>query len=268
MITYKYSKDTVVNATSCKLITGVFAGTWYSKAVYNSTVAVDRFITYENNRVLYLFNGSRFDTVVNYKASIGDKWLRTGWYGTPRTSVTVSDTLSEVVNGLRLKKIKTTHTYTHSSIPSTATVTVNNTFLERIYNSESNYKRTTNPLFLLYGEHEWNVDEPYYKFVCYRDNAFAQYGSDCYTLPTTENFSEPNAWLIYPNPFRNELILESSSSFPKHNIQITDVFGKEVFRAVLQAPESIGLSDLQPGLYFVTVKNETGIVISQKVIKH
>jgi uncharacterized repeat protein (TIGR01451 family) len=81
-----------------------------------------------------------------------------------------------------------------------------------------------------------------------------------------ETLSEDDV-VIYPNPARDELIVQSSK-FKVQSVEVVDVVGK-----VLQSQESrtrnqvnVNVSSLAPGIYFVRVKGEKGIVV-RRVVK-
>ncbi|MBX3165469.1 MAG: hypothetical protein KF900_13420, partial [Bacteroidetes bacterium] len=93
----KYTGDTTINKIVCKKIIGKFSGCtscWHRNLSVYPKVVIHNFrtyYTYENNGVIYLYNknSSKFDTVVNFNANIGDKWLRASGCG---DVLTVTDT--------------------------------------------------------------------------------------------------------------------------------------------------------------------------------
>jgi len=137
-------------------------------------VTVNNFInfqTYENNKVTFLYNQSTlaFDTIANFNANIGDKWLdihfpdgnsnATCYNNTvlPRKSVTVIDTGHVLVNNLPLKKITVTYQLGFGSYTGTLTM------VEKISGING---------FLFPFAH-CIIDGPSYgNFVCYSDNNF------------------------------------------------------------------------------------------------
>ena len=72
---------------------------------------------------------------------------------------------------------------------------------------------------------------------------------------------------LFPNPVTNELIINNSEHIQK--IIISNVLGKTVKEETLSGKktEVISLQTVQPGIYFVTLKNSEGSEITKKIIK-
>src|SRR6218665_3971676 len=95
-----YLGDTVINGITCKHIRGTFKG---KLSQWSPTVTVNNYresYSYLNNQVLYTWtydsynNLNTFDTLVNFNASVGDKWLKNRYFGTcnSRQVITVINT--------------------------------------------------------------------------------------------------------------------------------------------------------------------------------
>jgi hypothetical protein len=70
---------------------------------------------------------------------------------------------------------------------------------------------------------------------------------------------------VYPNPF-NENLFVSGADYDQ--IKIQNMLGQVVFDNEMQAGKSILTSDLEPGIYFVTVLKEDRILETRKVLKN
>src|SRR5690349_15370835 len=93
-IEYAYTKDTLIQGKMCKKISGTFAGKRGS-APYTVDPNFEHFFSYEDNNVVYVYNGiGIFDTVADFKASVGDKW-RVPFDCEYRLTLTVTDTSSK-----------------------------------------------------------------------------------------------------------------------------------------------------------------------------
>jgi len=92
------------------------------------------------------------------------------------------------------------------------------------------------------------------------------------TLPTsiTKNTgSEGNSMTIYPNPFKNELNIKTSSN-ASNTVTVFDLTGKEVMRKVLPAGNTvntISTVDLTNGMYIVKVENANSTSINKAIKK-
>ena len=70
---------------------------------------------------------------------------------------------------------------------------------------------------------------------------------------------------VYPNPFSENLFVSGADY---DQIKIQNMLGQVVFDSEMQAGESILTSDLEPGIYFVTVLKEDRILETRKVLKN
>ena len=72
---------------------------------------------------------------------------------------------------------------------------------------------------------------------------------------------------IFPNPVSSELRVRSSEFKGKTVLKIRDLLGNEIRSFELYSVSSeLDISDLNPGIYFVSIENETGKSIT-KLIK-
>lgn len=67
---------------------------------------------------------------------------------------------------------------------------------------------------------------------------------------------EENLVRVYPNPFQSELMIEGITS---GTIEIFDISGRLIFSSFIEP--TIGVNEMNAGIYFVVLKNENGEVI-------
>jgi len=70
---------------------------------------------------------------------------------------------------------------------------------------------------------------------------------------------------IFPNPTTGELTIDNAQ-LTIRSVEIFDVYGRKVLEPPLTVLQSYDLTVLQPGIYFIKITTETGI-ITKKVIK-
>jgi hypothetical protein len=134
VIELRYVRDTTINSVNAKIIKGTVIGNFYGYTpmnIYNYRT----YITYESNHVVYLYNGSGFDTVVNYRAKFGDQWrMLMEKPDCGEIMLTVVDTGHVIINNLNLRKIKTTATYLVQHGPNIINTTFFCDYIEKINN--------------------------------------------------------------------------------------------------------------------------------------
>ena len=86
-----------------------------------------------------------------------------------------------------------------------------------------------------------------------------------YTASTLgiEEFSSAT-FTVYPNPVKDILYVSGDSGFEDLNLTVYDLYGKEVIKT---STETIDMSGLTSGLYFLTVTNQNGTMVIKKIIK-
>lgn len=77
------------------------------------------------------------------------------------------------------------------------------------------------------------------------------------------NDSEIN---IYPNPTTGELRMENGK-WRMENLEVFDVYGRKVLNSQLLTLNSIDISHLNAGVYFVRITNDLGYSVIKKIIK-
>jgi hypothetical protein len=270
----KYVGDTIINGINCKHIQGTFFG---KLSPFSPTVTV---LNYRNsyshlsNGVLYASpNGSSFDTIVNFNATIGDKWLKNIFIGpcNSRKPINVIDTGRVVINNLSLKKIVTSYTSSYVYATTTYTVGYIDTIIERIM-SRINFMYPT------YCEAD-NITDFYVDngtFNCYHDDRFVLYKRagvmDCGYLSIGLNEMKPvnNKVEIFPNPTSDVLYLTTKNKVD-YSVQLFDYSGQRMGNDQFIANDGhlqINVVSLKRGMYFLRIYYKDGQVQNEKIIKN
>ena len=97
-----------------------------------------------------------------------------------------------------------------------------------------------------------------------------------YNLPVFE-YKNNNVFSVYPNPTTGQLRIESNKGINPLVIEVFDVYGRNVGANLRVCPcvrpcvcpveNKIDISHLQPGIYFLKITTDKGIV-TKKVIKN
>lgn len=82
---------------------------------------------------------------------------------------------------------------------------------------------------------------------------------------SNNDFAVDNQFFVYPNPAHNQLYFSNVNNLEIEKMSITDVAGKLVFETTSQM-ESIDISNLQSGVYFIRFNTE-GKTVVKKFIK-
>jgi len=230
----------------------------------------------ENSKLITLYTGN-IDTLFNFNATIGDKWLRvrigSSSSDITRRYVTVIDTGHVIINSMSLKKLVLS--YQHGGY---ATATVTN-YLDTVYEKIGSVKQFLNPAEIETTPMIPDVsgNKVFANFRCYSDNTFAlyQYSSalNCTAVVGIEEnkLFFNNSLLIYPNPSNgdNSLNIEIVSEL-NALLKITNVLGEVVYTKLISSGSThldVKPSELKisAGMYFVTLQ-EMNKMITQKLI--
>jgi hypothetical protein len=219
--------------------------------------------TYQNNNVVYVHNNETlaFDTLVNFNATIGDKWqlinypasLNTSSCGFSRPICTVINTGTILINSQTLKTVQITHqlysqTYTNTIIEKIGTITD-----------------------FLFPYYHCIIDGPSYgNFVCYSDNSFALYNPSGVACNFTTVGLKNNSFLsenisVYPNPTNGSLNIEAENA---SKVQVVSLLGQLVKEEELKIEnKKTDISTLQNGVYFLKVFDKDKLIGTTKIIK-
>lgn len=202
----KYVKDSVINTKTYKKITSTFTGT---NAAYGSgtvTLSQGHYLLYQNAKLIHVYNGQILDdTLFNFNANIGDKWLRTRHSSDPfcnaqRQQVTVLDTGSVTINSVKLKKLVLS--YVRGMWVGSSTTTYVDTVYEKIGSVKFHLVpwtcETSSAIPDVSGEY------PHGNFRCYTDNTFLTYHHPgtfgCYSTVSITETKVGNSISVFPNP--------------------------------------------------------------------
>jgi hypothetical protein len=109
--------------------------------------------------------------------------------------------------------------------------------------------------------------------LCYKDDVFGlkQFGEKSCDYKTSNsvgvNELEQQFFIkIFPNPVNNILMIEIEGSV-NSQLSIIDITGKELRREEFENRTSVDVSDLESGIYFVSIKRNGKMIQNTKFIK-
>ncbi|MBL7901763.1 MAG: T9SS type A sorting domain-containing protein [Bacteroidia bacterium] len=252
------------------ILNGTYYGTTYPPGSPTKTITeMYRATTYETNGVVYVSRRDYpiFDTLANFNASIGDKWLKSNMYndcattstfGAHLRTVTVIDTGHVVINNISLKKL------TLNINPASSVYTI--TIVEKIGCLED----FLYPYFYCKSD-DWNLGT----FACFSDNNFPTYKNPKYTLScdyTTvgkDEFTlEGLEMNVFPNPAAEKVKIEFRGENSPQQVQLIvhDLLGREVLSQYCFSGLEINLTNLKEGLYTLSFVSETKVLARRKLL--
>lgn len=98
---------------------------------------------------------------------------------------------------------------------------------------------------------------------------FCELGYDCTPVILNDQIYPDAMVNMYPNPAGENIIIESRLTSDQYKIAIFNMTGKKVFDKVVpcsQELETIHLSHLSPGFYYLTIESE-GFFTGKKIVK-
>jgi hypothetical protein len=259
---YVYVKDTLIQGKTCKQISGTYAGSGpqYGNHSYTVVPGFRKYYTFEQNNVVYLYNGSDFDTIVNFNAIPGDKWRGPSAHQcTERAVFTVKDTGATLLNGVTLKMIGITSIMLYQSSAFSFTIT------ERTLQAPGEFI----DLFPFYCFSPGESDPLGGTFVCYSDNEIGTYnpGADpCIEDLGVQEEVQGTSFFCGPNPFNGSINVMAERAC---RIRLVAVDGTTVKEIDSEGAASvfINTADLPPALYLVQYI-ESGMIVQQaKMVK-
>ncbi len=270
----KYVNDSLINTKTYKKINSTFYG--YNAAYGSGTVTINQgyYLLYQNAKLIHVYNGPNpDDTLFNFNANIGDKWLRTRHSSDPfcnaqRQQVTVIDTGHVIINSLNLKKLVLS--YVRGMWVGGSTTTYVDTVYEKIGSVKNHLVpwtcETSVPSPGASGE------QPVGNFRCYKDNVFPSYQHpgtlSCYTIVGTKinELNKENFITTFPNPVDNVLHLRSNrNNLENSEIEITNTLGQTVLKLTYR--NEIDVSNLTNGCYFLRMSDPDKKEFHSKFIK-
>ncbi|MBA2612633.1 MAG: T9SS type A sorting domain-containing protein [Bacteroidetes bacterium] len=258
-----------LNSITCQNMVGTYYG--QTMCATCPTTTINNFInvqTYESNGVTYIYNSGSlaFDTITNFNANIGDKWLQIRYpfnlcaNNPVRKAVTVIDTGHVVINSINLKRVKISVPVQYSA----GTYTVN--VIEKISSLSG---------FLFHSIYNNCVtDGPSYgNFGCYSDDNFPLYNptsSICAYVPSgvgvNENSITNSILKLYPNPTNGIFNVELNEPLSLKIYSATSalVYEKDFSEA---GNFRLDISHLSGGIYYLKAETDHGASYS-KLIKN
>jgi hypothetical protein len=217
------------------------------------------YYTYENNDVVYLFNGTSFDTIVNYNANVGDQWLSQSNCGS-RFPYKVIKTSIKSINNFSFRAISASYTYTYINSGNTVTDSVWVEYYEKI---QGPYAGNWKSLF--FNTCPLTQDPPLYEtpfqYYCgYSDQSTPLQlsgGSGCRTIT---GMSEEEQWekeiRLFPNPNSGVFNLQlQENSFVKIYSMSGTLIREMAFKE--NGNHLISMTELSQGIYIVKIENKS-----------
>ena len=245
--------DTVVSGKNLKIMSSVYSGTMYmlfeNKKIFQYDKPNDRYL------LLYDFNKNKGDTVSIYFR----------FYTAP------IDSLQYIIDSTRYYKpigdslkIQFVH-YIHAPGASRR-YEFDNSFLEKVGAYGNFYPNGT------------TVDPPQRGGIrCYEEPAkaplkFVPYKCDSTLRTGTQNVLDDHNLILYPTLVHQEIRLETTSDVrhEKYFIYITDALSRVILQTTWLEEETskvLNTNNWQSGIYFVTLRNESGARSTKKIIK-
>jgi hypothetical protein len=278
---YKYLNDTLINGKTYNKIKESFRGT----NPFWGAGLIDKFLSYnytrEQNNVVYLLD----DTLYNFNATIGSKWLKPRYRGdgiteltvcnAPRRVVEVIDTGHVVINSMNLKSL--TLKYQVKWVE-TNTVTAMTTYTDIVCQKIGSLKKGFTPESC---ETMSDVGPTMHQIgfsglTCYQDNNFALYETpgfentcaNIYVLGLTDNLTVTH-FKLYPNPASEIVQIQNLNGSKSYIIHIVNYLGELVYSQKFDNDSeitSIKISDFPKGIYFANLTDADLNTHSQKLI--
>jgi len=161
------------------------------------------------------------------------------------------------------------------TIYQTATTTTLENVDINISNGVDNWNETTDSngqaiFYLISGNYQYNASlSGYYTGEDYIE-VNQDIEKDIYLDLLNNNIKDNvnNYFKIYPNPSNGIFIIETLQSFQNFiSYTITDVTGKVIYMTMKHDPEQINLSNQPVGVYFITIKTNTGVYTEKLIIQ-
>jgi hypothetical protein len=250
---HTYSGDVLFQSQNCQKIN------YYSEQYYYSSQTVQTstltYYTYVNNGVVYLYynNTNQFDTLFNFNVSIGDAWYFPYDNNCGYTRWEVQNTGYNIIQGQNLKWLK----ISNGSLSDTIYERIGALNFYGFYISSNCISdNSLGGVLRCYG------DDQIINFKNYSNNCdYIQIPSVVTEYLSSESIS------VYPNPAKNDLVIASSSN-EVIGLMITDALGRVVKNvAITSTKQTIDVSELKTGCYYLQLLHENGSEGTAKFIK-
>lgn len=244
----KYTKTVVVNGETCAEISRTFTGQIGGPTSVVNTYTFASIYTFERNSVYYIFDGgtNTFDTIVNFNASIGDKWE------CPFNFIPCSVKPKVTVTGIGQMNINS-HTLRY--------IVVNGGWssIDTVVEKIAGFNHFFAPYYKCVFDAPNHPD-----FICYSDNNFPLYqkyqAHNCYYdvgLKEQENYN--GILSVYPNPSFDKLRINFSGNSNLNQAMSVIIYnstGKKVIERNFVENDVIDISQLSVGVYYIKLNAE------------
>jgi len=259
IVEYSYTGDTTVQGKTCNIIKGVFSGTSMLNQFYTDTTVQNyrKYITRQENDVLYNYTAGMFDTIVDFNASVGDTWLYR-LACSPKQTFTVTGIGTISYHSVNYRMITASFTYSYMSNGSTLVVdTTQMDFTEKLIyagNWEDIFPRRCplNP--------EIPYDGPFEYFCGYEDANVPLQMANLYGcgrfVGIGETKKQETHLNLFPNPATEKITVELAEAT---SVKVFSSQGNLVYSAFSGAfgEHEIDISGLAPGIYFVRTESRS-----------
>jgi len=256
----QYTGDTMVNGRSCKILQK--ERHWFDWL--DSTYHTDHFgfeYTYLENNVVYNYRNGQFYTLYDFNANAGDSWIVAGWNNSAPDSTGVVDVDSTGITNINSFSLKVVNL----SPALNSCWALNGRAIERIGSMGYMFPEPNCVVDLYEGG----------PLRCYYDSTFGLYepGSApaCDYIVGMDNLSMDNRDIsIYPNPANSMITIEYNRPVQGWmSIEISDLFGKKMKNIETgKAKLTIDVKDLLNGVYFISIRDKSGMICRRKIIKY
>lgn len=258
IVVLTYSGDTIINSINCKKLKKTRDGQYVNSPFTFFHEELGTEITYEQDSVVYIRTGNNFDTLYNFKASIGDCWkmMRSSLVCDDSTSnVTVLDTGMIIINSIPLKFLAVNLHYSNT-FPNDR----QDTIIEKIGFMSSYYIASDWCSAVVDGDEGGS-------FQCYSDDNFtykANWATTCSFIVGINGPQKEVLINIYPNPVNNNIYIESKEH--KLTYVIYSIDNRLIKEGLIDAKQ-INCEELLNGIYILTIKGENNFLQHFKILK-
>jgi Secretion system C-terminal sorting domain len=257
-----YTGDTVVDGKSCKILKKErFTYDWVNHIYSNMVIGYE--CTYLENNIVYYYRYGQFFKLYDFNSVSNDSWKIAGWDSSQLCGDTaivfVDNTGFTTINSISLKYLKV------SPGPNSYWAFSSDTIIERIGSLGYMFPEPICVVDLFEGG----------SLRCYYDDSFGLYerGSApaCdYITGVEDNHPERNFFNVYPVPATSIITLEYTKPVKgKSMIEIFDILGNSMKKiATDRVKLIIDVEDLKSGIYFISVTDQSGFNLKQRIIKN
>lgn len=278
-----FKGNTIVDGQTYQMIESNFTGYNPMTGAGIHTTNQGYYLTREQNNVVYM----GLDTLYNFNANVGDKWLRVrpghGFSGIPsqcatsRRTVTVLDTGHSIINSVNLKWLKLSYEFqaveTLTNTASTSTTIAYQKIGDIFGRFDPSYCEAITQVTVI-----THNENPFGGFRCYKDDNFSTFQSPTYSLACDytvtdifENVFDKNNFIIAPNPSQSFINIYHPALKGKNiNVKLFNLIGEMVdIQNYIQTTEQVNvdLNNLDKGVYFLNLELDNKTILQEKIIK-